>query len=224
MTIRSFLAAAAVSFSIALPNLAEAATIYFDFTTISKPGTGSAVTFEQDGVSVNVSAARFNDETTTLEDEGLIGFLGSNGAYVQSGYSDSGAFTGHADYNEVILFDFSEDVNVQYIHFARELGDAQFITFQDIYGNGNTQLAYSGLPVPGDGNPSGHPGYLLPAHDMFGIGSFYSPDASFSIAGLTVTTPALSTVPLPPAMLMFVPALAGLGWLSRKGRAKKGAV
>lgn len=223
MKFKSLLAATAISLFFALPGLAQAASIHFDFTTISKPSTGSAVTFAQDGVTVDVYAARFNDETLELEDEGLIGFLGSNGVYVQSNYSDSGAYTGNARFNEVIMFDFSEDVAVEFIHFAQEIGEAQYITFQDIHDNGNTQLAYSGLNVPGGIRVSRNPGYSLPFHDMFGVGSFYSPDASFSLAGLTVTTqePTLSAVPLPPAMLMFVPALAGLGWLSRKRKASR---
>ncbi|WP_169568823.1 VPLPA-CTERM sorting domain-containing protein [Sneathiella limimaris] len=193
--------AAAVLFSASLASAAS-----FDFTsgTNRTDGQGAGwhgnISYSVDGISVNATPVGYSSGGQWIrqyDDHGLAVYSGDYCCNVDSNHEVDGWI-----YGEAVKLTFSEEVYLTSVSFTHVDRDDQF-AYRVNGGSWTENISIAG------NNPYG---FSLPGlkGTVFDIAALDWND-DWKLSGVTV-----SAVPLPPAVLMFGAALAGLGWFRRR--------
>ncbi|MEH6405013.1 MAG: PEP-CTERM sorting domain-containing protein [Sneathiella sp.] len=180
---------------------AHAAT--FDFTTPNRI-LATSFAMEEDGILLTVTAAYFNNDGTAHDGSPQV-ITDSNGLGVTNHWEDDEITGGH-NYNDLAIFEFSEEVKLESVTFSNWDNNDEFTLF---VGDLSTFL---GTGFEEDHNFSEN-NYV---NMIFGIGAFDGGwfGDNFMIKSMSVSS--ISAVPLPSSVILFGGALVGLGWISRR--------
>ena len=190
--------------------VANAATLYFG-TGNGTAGTNS-YSFTDIGSGVTAVATPLSNRHSQT-----IGQYGS-GLGVGTGGSDSNHEVDGSGYLEAIRLTFSEEVTVTSILFGAVGTNDKFAYRVDKVAGDPFSSNYDIVGGNYNDNDEGYYSFALPGivgtvFDIAALEHYYD----FKLRGVEFSR--TSVTPLPPAVLMFGAALAGLGWFKRRKKA-----
>ena len=191
----------AAALSIAASGVAQATTFYLG----GYGGLASSYSYEQDGIGLSVTAGSFVGDTIT--EDAYVGQYG-NGLGVTNYYGDEHFVDGSYE-NDILLFEFDREVQLEAIAFTYNDGNDDFNFFWEV-GSSLTELGEYAIP-----------GYdwfsVIYAYGIsgttFGIGADHYSD-EFKVYGIRVSD--ISQVPLPLSGLLLLGALGAVGLRRRQ--------